>query len=127
MSDRYCVASTVYRVERTTTMSVIVAPAVGGKAADTASFARSDCGLFVGFPSVVSAPPSSAPIATTATTTAATQAAIVRHGCRALVTASLESFIAPSSFICDPSGDLDLLLATLATAVRMRIGPWARV
>src|SRR5262249_13145925 len=79
----------MYRGERTTTMSVIVAPSVGGNAADSASFARSDCGLFVGFPCVVNAPPSSPPIATTATTTRTTQAPIVRHGCRALLIASV--------------------------------------
>src|SRR5262249_55111627 len=48
-----------------------------------------DCGLLVGFPSVVRAPPSSAPIATTATTIAATHAPIALHGCRAQASASL--------------------------------------
>src|SRR5262245_55048971 len=93
-------------------MSVTAAPTVAGKAADSASSARSDCGLLVGFPSVVSAPPSSPTIATTATTTAATQAAIVRQGCRALVVASLESIIG----YC--SGGRVRLLSTLSDASR---------
>src|SRR5262245_15036401 len=102
-------------------MSVTAAPTVGGKASDSASLARSDCGLLVGFPSVVSAPPSSATIATTATATAATHPAIVSQGRRAHLMASPESFI-----------DYELLLpattwATVATSVRLRIGLWARV
>src|SRR4029453_17557339 len=65
-------------------------------------------------PSAVSAPPSSAPIATTPTTTNPTQTAIVRHGCRALVIATVcvESFIP---------------LATVAPECAARIDPRARV
>ena len=59
--------------------SVTAAPTVGGNAAASASSARCDCGSFVGLPSVVSAPPSKAPIATTASTTRAIHAAIVRQ------------------------------------------------
>jgi hypothetical protein len=98
-----CGASTVYLGERTTTMSVTALLAVGGNARSSASSARCDCGLLVGLPSVVSAPPSSAPIATTAATTRTIQPAIVRHGCRALIIASVcvESFTnqsPPASF-----------------------------
>jgi hypothetical protein len=50
--------------------------------------------LVVGFDSVVSAPPNSAPIATTAISTAATQAPIVRRGCVALASASLSNLVA---------------------------------
>src|SRR5215207_10269505 len=76
-------------------MSVTAALAVGGNACPSTSSARSDCGLFVGLPSVVNAPPSSARIATTAATTTAVQTPIVRHGRRALAAASacVESFI----------------------------------
>src|SRR5262249_32210463 len=83
-----CGASIVWRPERTTTMSVIAAPALGGNACASTSFARCDCGLFVGLPSVVSAPPRSVAIAAPATTTATIQAPTVRHGCRALDVAS---------------------------------------
>src|SRR6478752_785879 len=69
-------------------MSVTAAPVLGGNACASTSFARCDCGLLVGLPSVVSAPPSSAAIATAAATTAAIQAPTVRHGCRALEVAS---------------------------------------
>src|SRR4029453_9577258 len=62
-----CGASTAYRGESTTTISVTAAPAVRGKAPSRTSLARSDCGLLVGAPSVVRAPPSNAPIDTTAT------------------------------------------------------------
>src|SRR5215475_14213573 len=102
-------------------MSVTAAPAVGGKAADSASAARSDCGLLVGFPSVVNAPPSSAPIATTATTTAATQAPTVRHGCRALHPASAESLINY------PPLPHTAPWTTAATRSPMRTGPQAPV
>jgi hypothetical protein len=57
-----------------------------------------DCGLLVGLPSVVKAPPSNAPIATKASTIAATHAPIVVHGFRALASAirwSVVTFIAP--------------------------------
>jgi hypothetical protein len=74
----------VYRGERTTTTSVTAAPEAAGNAASRTFFARSDCGLFVGFPSVVNAPPNNAPIKTTATTIAATHPPTVRHGCLAL-------------------------------------------
>jgi hypothetical protein len=90
---------------------VTAALPVRGNAAESASFARCDCGLLVGFPSVLSAPPSSAPIATTPTTTRPTHAAIVRHGCRALIiTVCVESFIPR---------------ATLAPKGAVRIGPRA--
>jgi hypothetical protein len=46
-----------------------------------------------GWPSVVRAPPSNAPIATTATTTAKIHPPIVRQGCRALAGTIVESFI----------------------------------
>ena len=69
-----------------------VTAALGGKARDSVSLARWDCGLLVGLASVVS--DRSAPIATTAAKTAATHAPIVRHGCRALIVANacVESF-----------------------------------
>jgi hypothetical protein len=69
------------------TISVIPALEAAGKAASRTSFARWDCGLLVGLPSVVSAPPSSVPIATKAISMAATQAPIVRRGCLALASA----------------------------------------
>src|SRR5512132_320985 len=72
-------------------MSVIAALEEAGNAASRTSFARSDCGLLVGLPSVVRAPPSNPPIATNATTIAATQAPIVRQGWLALASASLLS------------------------------------
>src|SRR5262249_31239498 len=69
-------------------MSVIAAPALGGDARASTCFARCDCGLFVGLPSVVNAPPQRLPIATAATPTATSHAATTRHGCRALSRAS---------------------------------------
>src|SRR5262245_8811507 len=68
-------------------MSVTAALEAAGNAASRTSFARCDCGLFVGFPSVVRAPPSSAPIATNASTIAAIHAPIVLRGCLALASA----------------------------------------
>src|SRR5262245_49762710 len=69
-------------------MSVIATLGSAGNARATASLARSDSGLFVGLLSVVSEPPSSPAIATTAATTATIHAPIARHGCRALAIAT---------------------------------------
>jgi hypothetical protein len=77
-------------------MSVIAGPVAAGNDSLTAFSARMDSGLLVGFPSVVSAPPRSAPIAATPTTTRTIQPPMVRHGWRALISASffVENLIA---------------------------------
>src|SRR5262245_58738892 len=74
-----------------TMMSVTAALETPGNAASRASLARSDWGLLVGLPSVVSAPPSSAPITMIATTIATTHAHTVRQGWLALDSATLLS------------------------------------
>src|SRR5262249_4918837 len=79
-------------------MSVKAAPDAAGNAASSASLARWDCGLSVGLPSVVRAPPRSAPIATTETSIVASQAPMALHGFRAQARASLWSRV---SFVED--------------------------
>src|SRR5262245_38542805 len=74
-------------------MSVIAPAEAAGKVASRTSFARCDCGSLVGFPSVVRAPPSSAPIVTNASSVATIQAPIVHRGCVVLASASLSSLV----------------------------------
>jgi hypothetical protein len=90
--------STVCVSERMTTTSLTAAGSAGN-AANRFSSARSDCGLFVGLPSLVRLPPRSAMTAAIASTKTATQAEITRHGCLALAEASVlvEAIIAVSA------------------------------
>src|SRR5215510_14945287 len=91
------------------TMSVIPALEAAGNAASRTSFARWDCGLLVGLPSVVSAPPSSVPIATKAISMAATQAPIVRRVCFELDSAHRYLHHDPAGVRDRVRGHLDLL------------------
>ena len=77
----------MYCSERTTTTSVVNVSGSGGNDVAMTSMARSDCGLFVGAPSVVRLSPRSTAITAIARTTAAIQAPITRHGCLALAVA----------------------------------------
>ena len=78
--------STVSSSERMTRMSLTISPGRGGNARKRTSSARSDCGLFVGAPSVVRS--SNVAIAAIASTIATIHAPTTRQGWRALAEAS---------------------------------------